>query len=54
MKHLRGSSDDTRLNATKSLAKQVRTVGEFLVDFALQLDTEAERFEIARRDSNQR
>ena len=54
MKHLRGTSDDTRLNATKSLADQVRTVGEFLVDFALQLDTEAERFEIARRDSNQR
>lgn len=54
MKHLRGTSDDTRLNATKSLANQVRTVGEFLVDFALQLDTEAERFEIARRDSNQR
>ena len=54
MKHLRGTSDDTRLNATKSLADQVRTVGEFLVDFAMQLETEAERVEIARRDSNQR
>jgi hypothetical protein len=54
MKHLRGTSDDTRLNASKSLANQVRTVGEFLVDFALQLETEAERVEIARRDSNQR
>jgi len=54
MKHLRGTSDDTRLNASKSLANQVRTVGEFLVDFAMQLETEAERVEIARRDSNQR
>jgi hypothetical protein len=54
MKHLRGTSDHNRLNATKSLANQVRTVGEFLVDFALQLETEAERVEIARRDSNQR
>ena len=54
MKHLRGTSDDNRLNATKSLANQVRTVREFLVDFALQLETEAERVEIARRDSNQR
>jgi len=54
MQHLRGTSEDTRLNATKSIANQVRTVGEFLVDFALHLDTQAERFEIARRDSNQR
>jgi hypothetical protein len=54
MKHLKGTSDDTRLNATKSLANQVRTVGEFLVDFALQIETEAERVEIARRDSSQR
>jgi hypothetical protein len=54
MKHLSGTSDDSRLNATKSLAKQVRTVGEFLVDIAMQIETEAERFEIARRDSSQR
>lgn len=54
MKYLRGSSDNTRLNATKSIANQVRTVGAFLVDFALQIETEAERVEIARRDSNQR
>jgi hypothetical protein len=54
MKHLTGTSDDSRLNASKSLANQVRTVGEFLIDFALQIETEAERVEIARRDSSQR
>jgi hypothetical protein len=54
MKHLKGTSDDSRLNASKSLAKQVRMVGEFLIDFAMQIETEAKRFEIARRDSSQR
>ena len=36
---------------TKGIASQIRTVGQFLVDFANQIESQLEQVEIARRDS---
>jgi len=39
---------------TKGIASQIRTVGQFLVDFANQIESQLDQVEIARRDSNSR
>ncbi len=39
---------------TKHFASQVRTVGQFLVDFARQIEDQVEQIEFAKRENNQR
>ncbi len=38
----------------KIFASQIRTVGQFLVDFASQIENQVEQIELARRETNQR
>ena len=44
----------SRSNASRGLASQLRNVGQFLVNFASQIEQQADQVEIARRESNQR
>jgi len=38
----------------KNFASPIRTVGQFLVDFANQIENQVEQIEFARRENNQR
>jgi hypothetical protein len=53
-KLLKQPSHSDRLNASKELAKQIRSVGDFLIDFAGRIEVAAERVAIAKRDISQR
>ncbi len=54
MKVISPSSIESRSQVSKSVASQIRTVGQFLVDFANQIEDRLEQVEIARRDNIQR
>lgn len=54
MKHLLDPSEDVQFQASKSIVKQIRSTGQFLIDIASKIEAAAERVELARRDSNQR
>jgi hypothetical protein len=45
---------ETSLTASKVMAKQMRNMGQLLMDMAMKIELEADRVEIARRDNNQR
>ena len=47
-------NSESRSRATRNLADQLRTVGQFLVNFAGQIEQQAEQVDIARRENNQR
>ena len=54
MKVISPSSIESGSQITKGVASQIRTVGQFLVDFANQIEDRIEQVEIARRDNIQR
>jgi hypothetical protein len=54
MNHLWNPATNSGLHASKNLAKQIRSVGLFLVDFAHSIENRADQVEIARQDSHQR
>ncbi len=54
MKAISPSSIESRSQVSKGVASQIRTVGQFLVDFANQIEDRIEQVEIARRDNIQR
>lgn len=48
------SSTEARSQLSKGVTSQIRTVGQFLVEFANQIENRIEQVEIARRDNIQR
>ena len=54
MQLLSKPSSESRSMASRGLASQLRNVGQFLVNFASQIEQQADQVEIARRESNQR
>ncbi len=54
MRAISNPAVDSRIRMSKSLANPIRTLGQFLVDFAGKLDSQVEQVEMARRDINQR
>jgi len=54
MKVISQPSTEARSQMSMRVAGQIRTVGQFLVDFANQIDNRIEQVEIARRDNVQR
>ena len=47
-------NSDSRSRASRNLAGQIRTVGQFLVDFASQIEQQVAQVDIARLENNQR
>ena len=45
---------ESKSRVSKNIASQIRTVGQFLVDFASQIESQVEQIEFARRENNQR
>jgi hypothetical protein len=45
---------ENSLSASKVVAKQMRSMGQLLMDMAMKIEIEADRVEIARRENNQR
>lgn len=54
MKVISPPSTEAKSQMSKGVASQIRTVGQFLVDFANQIESRIEQVEIARRDNIQR
>ena len=54
MKLIAEPTSESKSLVSKRLAGPIRTVGQFLVDFASQIENQAEQVELARRESNQR
>ena len=54
MKSLTNPVTESRIRMSKSLATPIRTLGQFLVDFASKIESQMDQVEIARRDLNQR
>ena len=48
------TTTEAKSQMSKGVASQIRTVGQFLVDFANQIENRIEQVEIARRDNIQR
>jgi hypothetical protein len=40
--------ESSRVHTSKNVAKQIRSVGQFLVEFAMQIETQAERIALAK------
>jgi hypothetical protein len=54
MKLIADPASTSRIHASRKVAKQLRTVGQFLVDFAIQIENRVEQVEIARGENSQR
>ncbi len=54
MKVISPPSTEARNQMSKGVASQIRTVGQFLVDFANEIENRIEQVEMARRDNIQR
>jgi hypothetical protein len=54
MQLLSRPNSESRSKASRNLAGQLRTVGQFLVNFASQIEQQVEQVDIARRENNQR
>jgi hypothetical protein len=46
-------ASSSRIHASRKVANQLRTVGQFLVDFAIQIENRVEQVEIARGENKQ-
>ena len=53
MKLLAEPASTSRIHASRKVAKELRSVGQFLVDFAIQIENRVEQVEIARGENKQ-
>ncbi len=54
MQLLAQPNSESRVMASHTVANQIRSVGQFLLNFANQIEQQAEQIDVARRENNQR